>query len=126
MSKIRNTKSVKSILELFDSTEEAYSGVDLIERFESQMNKTTVYRILERLEIQGLIHSFTDNAGLRWYAKCSNCGSDNHNDKHPHFQCTDCGKIECLDSEIVIPDVSKHRIDTADLLLTGQCEDCVS
>jgi Fur family ferric uptake transcriptional regulator len=34
----------------------ALSAIDLVERLKSEMNKTTVYRILERLEDKGMIH----------------------------------------------------------------------
>ena len=33
------------------------------------MNKTTVYRILDRFEKEGILHWFIDNDGLKRYAK---------------------------------------------------------
>ncbi|NRA93639.1 MAG: transcriptional repressor, partial [Psychroserpens sp.] len=71
MSIIRKTKSVKMLLEIFESTKSALSVVDLVEQLKSEMNKTTVYRILERLENEGVLHSFNGINGLKWYAKCS-------------------------------------------------------
>ena len=46
----RKTKTVKMILDLFDKSNNAISVVDLISTFNNKMNKTTVYRILHRLE----------------------------------------------------------------------------
>lgn len=124
MSVIRKTKSVKSVLQLFEHKETAVSTVDLIEELNEVMNKTTVYRILERLEKDGLVHSFTAKDGLRWYAKCNGCSPEQHLDEHPHIQCMICGKVKCLDLKFNIPTVSDYKVDSAELLLFGQCEAC--
>jgi len=65
----RKTKTVKMILDLFDKSNNAISIVDLISTFNNKMNKTTVYRILHRLEESGVLHSFSDENGLKRYAK---------------------------------------------------------
>ncbi|HHP7242643.1 MAG TPA: Fur family transcriptional regulator [Cyclobacteriaceae bacterium] len=126
MGVVRRTKSVDSLLELFEQANEALSAIDLVERLKSEMNKSTVYRILERLEDEGTLHTFKGKDGLQWYAKCKGCTSSHHTDLHPHFQCKVCGKTECLDLELTIPAVSNRKVDSADLLLLGQCEDCLS
>ena len=46
----RKTKTVKLILDLFENTSNALSVVELTDTFSKKMNKTTVYRILDRLE----------------------------------------------------------------------------
>lgn len=122
---IRKTKSVKTVLDIFESTNNAISVIGLVKELYRKMNKTTVYRILERLDEAGTLHSFIDKDGLKWYAKCSNCSVGHHIDAHPHFQCRDCGEIECLTFEITIPKLQNHRIDSAELLLVGQCENCI-
>lgn len=65
MGVIRRTKSVNSLLELFAKSNEALSAIDLVELLKSEMNKTTVYRILERLKDEGLIHAFKGKDGLQ-------------------------------------------------------------
>lgn len=124
MGIIRRTKSVNLLLDIFEQTDEALSTVDLIERLQKRMNKTTVYRILERLVDEGIIHSFKGKDGLQWYATCTDCSAAHHKDLHPHFQCQDCGKTECLDVDISIPEVPQRKVNRAELLLVGQCEDC--
>ena len=71
MAVSRKTKTVKLILELFENTNNAISVVDLVSIFKEKMNKTTVYRILNRLEESGILHSFTDRDGLKRYATVS-------------------------------------------------------
>ncbi len=121
----RKTKSVNTILSIFENGEEALSVVDLVDQLRKQMNKTTVYRVLERLENEGAIHSFSGTNGLKWYAKCHECSADHHNDIHPHFECEDCGKVECLEINISIPKIEDRNIQSADVLLKGQCTDCM-
>ena len=126
MSIIRKTKSVKKLLMAFEQIKSAISVVELVELFQEEMNKTTVYRILERLENEGTLHSFTGKKGLKWYAKSMENASSKHHATHPHFQCRICGKTSCLPIDISIPSIPNYNIDSAELLLIGQCEDCIA
>ena len=124
MGIIRKTKAVATVLQIFEEKSEPKSVVHLIGLVKDKMNKTTVYRILDRLERDGIIHSFNGKDGLKWYAKCEGCSANHHSDKHPHFQCTKCDKVECLSVEIKIPHIKNHKVDSTDILLMGQCEVC--
>ncbi len=126
MSVKRKTKSLGRMLSIFNKTSEALSAVDLVEQLKDEMNKTTVYRILERLESEGIIHSFLGTNGLQWYAKCYRCTSHEHNDIHPHFECENCGKVECLEVQITIPVLNNRQVKSADILLKGRCADCMT
>lgn len=124
MGIIRKTKAVATVLQIFEEKSEPKSVVHLIGLVKDKMNKTTVYRILDRLERDGIIHSFNGKDGLKWYAKCEGCSANHHSDKHPHFQCTKCDKVECLSVEIKIPSIKNHKVDSTDIFLMGQCEVC--
>ncbi len=125
MEIFRKTKSLQIILEAFAHSNHALSVAELVKQFKEDMNKTTVYRILERLEKTGFLHSFTGKDGLRWVARCKDEYASNHTTNHPHFQCQECGKSECLTIDISIPPVPNHKVISANLLLIGQCEDCL-
>lgn len=126
MAIIRNTKSVKSLLEAFEESDSAISVASLLKRFGKDMNKTTVYRILDRMEQSGVLHSFIGRDGDRWYSKYLKNSSSSQMIPHPHFQCDACGKSECLSLDINIPSLPDHKVDSAKLLLIGQCKDCLS
>ena len=126
MRTLRKTKSVKLILNKFEQTDGAISVVDLVEGLQHEMNKTTVYRVLERLKDNGELHSFIGKDGRKWYAKGEECTSGPQPDAHPHFQCKECGKVICLSFEVKIPTIPNHRVDSAKFLLVGECEDCLS
>ena len=98
----RKTKTLKLVLELFSEKKYAIPVVDIVSIFANKMNKTTVYRILQRLEDSGILHSFVDKRGLKRYAKGDQRKSNSTNQIiHPHFLCDDCGVSICLPLETV-------------------------
>ena len=125
MKIVRKTKSVETLLNLFENSHNAFSVVDLVDRFKKEMNKTTIYRILDKLEKDGVVHSFLGLRGLRWYARCQDCSSRHHFDTHPHFQCQNCGKLDCVKADVKIPEIPNRKIEFAQVLLVGRCEKCL-
>lgn len=124
MGILRKTKSVKILLNEFDEKSSAISVVSLVDSLTTKMNKTTVYRVLDRLEDDGILHSFLGKNGLKWYAKCNDCTSGVHHDVHPHFQCVSCGKVDCLTIKFTIPEIPNRKVDVSQVLLQGTCESC--
>ena len=121
----RKTKTVKLVLELFREKKYALPVVDIVSIFANRMNKTTVYRILQRLEDSGILHSFLDKEGLKRYAKGDQRKSNSTNQIiHPHFLCDDCGISICLPLEISTPSIPNYTINSSDHLYSGQCQDC--
>ena len=125
MSVSRNTKTVKLLLKMFDKKNQAIPVVDLVSIFKKKMNKTTVYRILHRLEDSGVLHSFVDKDGLKRYAKGDQRTSSSNNQlTHPHFLCEDCGISTCLPLKISTPSIPNYIIKSSEQLYLGQCKDC--
>lgn len=122
----RQTKQVKTLINIFDNKKTAISVVDLVKSLASEMNKTTVYRILDKLMDDGIVHSFIGKGGLKWYAKCQDCSCETHNDVHPHFQCKKCGEVKCLSTKFALPPISGYKIESASLLIIGKCIVCNS
>ena len=127
MSIVRKTKTVELLLKEFNQQNDAISVVELVSKFNGKMNKTTVYRILDRLEESGILHSFTDQDGLKRYAKGQQNNKDSNNlNMHPHFLCQDCGISSCLPINISIPPIPDYKIQSSEHLLIGQCKDCLA
>ena len=127
MSISRKTKPVKLILDTFNNSDNAISVVDLVSIFKNKMNKTTVYRILNRLEESNILHSFIDKDGLKRYAKGSqNEKTINDAQSHSHFICDDCGISSCLPVQIQMPSITNYKINSSEHLFSGQCGDCSS
>jgi len=127
MSISRKTKAVKLIMDTFNNESNAISVVDLVSIFKQEMNKTTVYRILNRLEESNILHSFVDKDGLKRYAKGSQKEKTiNAAQSHSHFICDDCGISSCLPIKIQIPSITNYKINNSEHLFSGQCADCSS
>jgi len=124
MGIIRKTESVEILLNEFSEKSTALSTVELIRRLDRVLNKTTIYRVLDKLEDDGVLHSFLGFDGVKWFAKCRACSKTNHSDIHPHFQCVSCGKSECLDLTIDIPDITNREVLFTQLLIKGKCGLC--
>ena len=126
MKIVRKTKSVEILMNVFKNSDNAVSVVELVNRFKEDMNKTTIYRILDKFEKDGIVHSFLGVDGLKWYAKCQACSSHQHLDTHPHFQCQQCGKLDCLPIDVAIPPIPNRKIEFAQVLLVGKCDQCLA
>ena len=125
MGIVRKTKSLKLLLNEFKSETTAISAIELIKRLNSKLNKTTIYRVLENLEDDGVLHSFMGKDGIKWYAVCNDCTKSKHTDTHPHFECVDCGRIDCIKLEVKIPKIPNREISSSQILLQGKCDKCI-
>ena len=125
MGIIRKTQSLAALLNEFEKGSNAISAIDLIKRFDKQMNKTTIYRVLDKLEDDGILHSFLGKSGVKWYAKCNGCSKTAHSDVHPHFQCVECGQVDCLAIQIPIPELPNRTALMSSVLIQGKCQDCL-
>ena len=123
MGIIRKTKHFQKVLAEFSKSPRAISANSLVSRFESEMNKSTIYRILYKLEDDKIIHSFVGLNGLKWYAKCSNCS---FNDHHPHFQCEECNEVRCITDVTNKPKLIGSQFHVKNILLSGLCNRCFS
>ena len=120
----RKTKSVELLLNTFKDLS-AISIIDLVEKFKNDMDKTTVYRILDRLEKSNILHSFIDNEGLKRYAK-NKVGKSQSANQHPHFLCEECGVSSCISIEMKVPALPNYKIKDSEHLLIGQCKKCLA
>tara|TARA_B100000945_G_C20043073_1_gene440025 strand:+ start:88 stop:483 length:396 start_codon:yes stop_codon:yes gene_type:complete len=126
MKIIRKTKTVELLLGAFKNNKTALSIIELADKFSKQMDKSTVYRILERLEQSNILHSFIDKNGLKRYAKGQKENKElNVLVSHPHFLCEECGTSICLPIDIKIEPIKNYVIKSSQHLLTGWCKDCL-
>ncbi|MEE2919022.1 MAG: transcriptional repressor [Bacteroidota bacterium] len=126
MGVVRKTKHLEQVLNVFRQSSDALSAGMLLDALANRINKSTVYRMLEKLEDDGVIHSFLTMDQIRFYALCKGFSSGCHVDSHAHFQCTSCKRVSCFSEEIVLPTPKRAHITGAQVLLMGQCESCLS
>ena len=126
MGIIRKTKHFHKVLDQFSKQENAISANYLVSHFNDEMNKSTIYRILDKLEDTNIIHSFVGLNGLKWYAKCSECTVKAHNDNHPHFQCEECNEVQCIKNITNESELIGSQFHVKNILISGLCSRCFS
>jgi Fur family ferric uptake transcriptional regulator len=85
---LKKTSPRLKVLSMLSAKNVATSQPDL-EGVMDDIDRVTLYRILNAFEEKGIIHKVFDLNGTANYAMCSpECGEDHHHDEHLHFNCT--------------------------------------
>jgi Fur family ferric uptake transcriptional regulator len=96
---------------------------DSIEERGLDVDRVTLYRVLDWLVEHDLAHRIaTTNRVWRF-----NAADRLHNGEHPHFHCTQCGRIICLDgpdsaSDLALP--PGYRPERMEINVHGLCAVC--
>lgn len=86
-------------------------------------DKVTLYRVLDWLSAQGLVHSVTGHDRVRRFSLM------NSHHAHAHFECGDCGRLFCLHGNLTAfrPDIPEgFQPERFDITVQGRCADCAS
>lgn len=92
------------------------------------VDRTTVYRNLIDLAEVGVLRR--SDVGHTWRFELASRGDEHEAVQHPHFVCTDCGKVACLPAGTVAlkavrgsPGALKRG--NLEVQLRGVCDSCV-
>jgi len=124
MKTTRNTTAKSVILDLLIKSEVALSHAEIQVLTNRICDRVTIYRVLERLINEDLIHKAVNLDGIIKYASCSH-SSENHSHNHVHFSCQKCNLITCLDNvepRFTLPE--NYQIKEVNFTLTGLCPNC--
>lgn len=125
MAKKRNTKTKELVWKVMENSESALTHDDITQSLRGEMDRVTIYRILQGFEEEGLVHKVIDSAGKSHYAICRHCTEHHHHDNHMHFQCVTCGVVNCLNKEVRKPNMPEgYTVEEINYLVTGCCPDC--
>lgn len=123
---LRKTKVRIAVLNIYLNNKTAISHPDM-ETMLPDLDRVTLFRTLKTFEENGIIHQAIDGTAATKYALChADCSEENHYDDHAHFHCTSCGDTICMDS-ISVPAVelpAGYQVQTAQLVMQGQCSQC--
>jgi len=125
MKNSRNTASKLAVLDLLEKSTNALNHKEILSALNGACDRVTVYRILDRLIADDIIHKFVDMNGVAHYAMCNTCDNHNHQHNHVHFTCTSCDSVVCLDDvepKISIP--KGYKVEDASFTLSGLCPAC--
>ena len=126
MKTTRNTTAKSAVKQLLEDSDTALSHKDLQQVLGDLCNRVTIYRVLERLLEEGYIHRVVSTDGVVRYARCHQCGHQEHQHNHIHFSCTQCDEITCL--EEVHPTYqlpAGYLSQEVHFTITGICPSCL-
>jgi Fur family ferric uptake transcriptional regulator len=123
---LKRTAPRLRVLSLLSAKSVATSQPDL-ESVIADIDRVTLYRILNAFEEKGIIHKVFDLNGTANYALCSSdCEEHAHHDEHLHFNCVNCKNVYCLDDldmpRIKLP--AGFKLEVFSLSATGLCPKC--
>lgn len=123
--KRRNTTSKEAVLSVLRASRKAMSQ-DVIEKQVSvEVDRATIYRILNRFCEDGLVHRIIADDGKQYFAVCVSCDSKKELPEHHfHFRCTQCQTIECLPSLVQFSVPKGYDVERMNCVLVGRCKDC--
>lgn len=127
MKTTRNTASKTAILELISNSHIALSHIEIQTILNGLCDRVTIYRVLERLVNEDLIHKIATPNGTVKYAGCNHDHENNsHSHQHIHFNCEKCLAVTCLENIIPVFKIpEKYIIKEMNFTLTGLCENCI-
>lgn len=125
MKTTRNTTAKSVILDLITKSKVALSHAEIQTLTDGICDRVTIYRVLDRLVNEDLIHKIVNLEGIIKYANCSQChGTHSHN--HVHFSCQKCQLVTCL--EDVKPSFTmpkNYQIKEINFTISGLCPNCI-
>lgn len=124
MKKNRNTVAKTQIYSVLKASKAALSHSEILTAVDGLCDRVTVYRILDRLLEEGLIHKVVNMDGIHKFAACHNC-TDHPHHNHIHFSCERCKTVTCLeDVEPVFNLPEKYRMHQVNFTVSGLCAQC--
>lgn len=125
MKATRNTAAKTEIMSLISSSGTALSHSEIQAALDGLCDRVTIYRVLERLAEEGLIHKVVTLEGGVKYAGCHGCEASDHHHNHVHFSCEKCKAVTCMEHvEPVFKLPKKYKVKEVNFTVSGLCPQC--
>lgn len=122
--KRRNTQSKEAVLDLLIKAGKAMSRDAIEQKIDIEIDRATIYRVLNRFCEDGLLHKIVAEDGKQYFAVCMKCEENSFTDNHFHFRCSNCQTIECLPEAVHFSVPKGYNVESVNCILTGICKEC--
>lgn len=128
-SGLEYTRNRHRVLEVVGSNSSPLSAQQIFATLSrtANINRVTVYRILDLLVARGLLDRISGGGRSFVYGLAPN---ENH-PAHPHFFCKNCGNLECLSPRSLDVDLQAMQrtfpgvIENVEIRVDGVCKNCL-
>ena len=128
-ARLEATANRMRVLEVIGNNRFPLSAGDIYKTLarSTSINRVTVYRILDLLVDRGVIERISTGGRAFYYGLAPN----EHHQSHPHFYCTSCGQMDCLDPESLSVETDPlwktfpGRIEKVEVRVDGVCKNCL-
>ncbi len=124
----RDLKATSTRIQLLENLDQHQAAMpySAIQNTMKKIDRVTLYRTIDSLMSQGIIHQAYKENNETYYALCGKtCDKENHNHEHIHFKCLVCLAVTCQELhakiEIALPAYDIHQISIS---VTGVCDKC--
>ena len=128
-SGLGHTPNRHRVLEVIGNNSSPLSAQQIFDTLSrcDNINRVTVYRILDLLVDKGLVERINGGGRSFVYGLAPN---ENH-PAHPHFYCKSCGNLECLNPQSLNVDLQHMQrtfaglIENVEVRVDGVCKNCL-
>lgn len=128
---VRSTPARVAVLAALLAAHEALTHHDVEERLRRghDIDRVTLYRVLEWLVEQGFAHKLAGEDRVRRFSasgRVARGGAQGSGHAHAHFECVECGRVVCLDEARMptIPVPHGFRRREVEVTVKGCCDRC--
>ena len=127
MKATRNTTAKTTILEIIKNSAVALSHTEIQTLSNPICDRVTIYRVLDRLVREDIIHKIVNLDGTIKYASCQHAHNETeHTHNHIHFSCEKCHLVTCLEHVEPTFDLPpNYQVNEVNFTLSGLCPNCL-
>lgn len=122
--KRRNTPTQDAVLAVLAEADEAMSQDVIEQSIGIEINRATIYRILNRFCEDGVLHRVVAEDGKQHFALGTRNQKEGLEHNHFHFRCIKCKVVECLPIKVNYELPDGYSVESVNCVLTGICKKC--
>jgi len=122
--KRRNTPTKEAVLNVLIHAGKAMSQDAIEQEITIDINRATIYRVLNRFCEDGILHKVIAEDGKQYFALGNNAEKSESLHQHFHFKCRICNTLECLPNEVNFTVPKGYLAENINCVITGICKNC--